>query len=159
MIKQQLACTPAQRTLTCTESIITDTVHCTHSWHSVEIFNSLVLPRKILTRAPKFPVLGLFSTWEREEGENVSAALRKLQKLANLTVWHANNKKKLLLLYATLEKLIFIITKVLTRKTHNTQKDVYIIDNLLRTLARGITASSSNLESPLFKRKTREEKS
>lgn len=76
-----------------------------------------------------------------------------------MTVWHANNKKKLLLLYATLEKLIFIITKVLTRKTHNTQKDVYIIDNLLRTLARGITASSSNLESPLFKRKTREEKS
>lgn len=35
----------------------------THSWHSVEIFSSLVLPRKILTRAPKFPVLGLFSTW------------------------------------------------------------------------------------------------
>lgn len=41
----------------------------THSWHSVEIFSSLVLPRKILTRAPKFPVRGLFSTkgkWKRE---------------------------------------------------------------------------------------------
>lgn len=38
----------------------------THSWHSVEIFSSLVLPRKILTRAPKFPVLGLFSTWKEK---------------------------------------------------------------------------------------------
>lgn len=38
----------------------------TYSLHSVEIFSSLVLPRKILTRAPKFPVLGLFSTRERK---------------------------------------------------------------------------------------------
>lgn len=39
----------------------------THSWHSVEIFSSLVLPRKILTREPKFPDLGLFSTLEKKK--------------------------------------------------------------------------------------------
>lgn len=39
----------------------------THSWHSVEIFSSLVLPRKTRTRALKFPVLGLFSTLKKEK--------------------------------------------------------------------------------------------
>lgn len=52
----------------------------THSWHSVEIFSSLVLPRKILTRAPKFPVLGLFSTGKKKRvWENLSTALHNLQ--------------------------------------------------------------------------------
>lgn len=41
----------------------------THSWHSVEIFSSLVLARKILTRAPKFPVLGLLRTWTEKDGD------------------------------------------------------------------------------------------
>lgn len=45
----------------------------THSWHSVEIFNSLVLPRKTLTRAPKFPVLGLFSTGRAERRREVKS--------------------------------------------------------------------------------------
>lgn len=75
---------------------ITNTVHSllwgshTHSWHSVEIFSSLVLPRKILTRAPKFPVLGLFSPWNKKRNEN----LHKLQQHHLLTVWNVNKKKK-----------------------------------------------------------------
>lgn len=34
----------------------------TYFWHSAEIFNSLVLERKTLINAPRFPVRGFFST-------------------------------------------------------------------------------------------------
>lgn len=46
----------------------------THSWHSVEILSSLVLPRKTRTRALKFPVLGLFATLKKKRKQSWSAA-------------------------------------------------------------------------------------
>lgn len=59
----------------------------THSWHSVEIFSSLVRPRKTLTRAPKFPVLGLFSTWKKTKKKISSKlAFHKLQKPHNFII-------------------------------------------------------------------------
>lgn len=73
--KRVISCLSAEG-LSLPAQLVLSWISNTHSWHSVEIFSSLVLPRKILTRAPKFPVLGLFSTWKKEEK---TTALHKLQ--------------------------------------------------------------------------------
>lgn len=54
--------------------------YLTYSWHSVEIFSSLVLLRKTLTNAPKFPDLGLFWTIKgrdrRSKTQNIISHLK-----------------------------------------------------------------------------------
>lgn len=135
-----------------------------HYWHShPSSFSPLRFPYSLLAfcgnfqlfgssqenshKSAKVPRSGIVFNLEGEKKENLSAALHKPQK-HNLIAWHANKKQKFIFLSQVWKS--WVTPRYWPVKQQQHMKHVCTKGNVLRILARGITASSSNLESPLF---------